>query len=775
MKTIFTRLRVLGLCLWMASQTHLLTALPTTDPICHTNVLLKQSEGAGGDCPEEPILVINPAGLNGPFGQDLLITIQPGNYRIRLNKDENGFTMPIQPGKYTVTTSAIGISNCEATVQEIEIVHLPTLYDIQFTQYDFGCEEQASYKVGISPAFDRETFGIPMTITLLSSGQIFEVTANSNAFLLSLPAGQYQLISASPSDPNCQRVQHVEVRGSNGTDDQAPIFTSTFCDTYYCSTTPACFSEIHYLVEAIDNCGPVTITNSFNNQSGSSFADVFPLGTHEIVFTATDAAGNQSNCTVNFSLSYEGEANAFCVADAIVTVGAESKRYLTIDELAITNPSGAFCEEVYTIDPPYVSCEDVGIQTVKVFQKGNDTPLCETNITVEPQFEFVLNCSESTHSANENRNGECGAEVKVEIEVEHAGCPQNITIRNDYNTAEGSHFTEFFPVGRHEVTFYLEQNAALVTTCTKTIVVQEDPTGLACFQACLPEAGRVGSSSVFNAAQESWELGSQENALLAQADDITFISIPMTGDGSIVAEINQMSPTARAGVMMRESCDPGSRFIAALLKPFSRNAYQRHRSEAYAPSQQLQKRLTGGYPKWVKLKRQGNRFYSYASRNGYSWKLLFKTTLLMEEQMQWGLMVESSTVNTHALASFENIRIYREATDRMVNRSPYSGSTSVETQQHQLKSSPQTETEFTVFPNPTQGHVSINLPDWKEYAGTLEVLDMNGRSVWKRKVEWRDGRIKQFDWHMLQAGTYLVVLQRKGQIPSMQRVVIQPR
>lgn len=758
----------------MASQAYLLAALPTTSPICSTSVLLKQSEGSGGNCPEEPILVVNPADLNSPFGQDLLLTIHPGNYRIRLDKDENGFTMPIQPGKYTITTSAIGASSCEASVEELEIFQIPTRYDIQFTQYGFGCEAQDSYKVGISPAFGRETFGLPMKITLLPDGQVFEVTANSNAFLLSLPAGQYRLISESPNDPNCRRVQHVEVLGSDGNDNQPPVFTSTFCDSYYCTTTPACFAEIHYLVEAYDNCGPVTITNSLNDQVGSSFADLFPLGTHELIFTATDGAGNQSDCKINFSLSYEGQANAFCVANAIVSVGAESKRYLTIDEIAITIPSEEFCDEIFAIDPPYLSCDDIGTKTVKVFQKGYDIPLCETNITVEPRLEFALHCSESTHSANENRNGECGTEIEVAIEIENIGCSQDFTITNDRNEVEGLHFTEFFPVGRHEVTFYLEHNDDLVTTCTRTINVLEDPTGLACLQACLPEIDREGSTYAYNTAQESWKLGSQENALLAQEDDITFVSFPMTGDGSIVAKVGQMSSTARAGVMMRETCDPGSRFIAALLKPFSRNAYQRHRVEAYATSLQLQKRLTGGYPKWVKLKRQGNNFYSYASRNGYSWKLLFKTTIAMDEQMQWGLMVESSSASTYATATFENIRFDGEDIVHITDRSTNSGTSSVKAARLQLENTPQTRTELNIFPNPTQGQVSINLPAWEKESGTLEVLDMSGRLVWKINLESIDGQLKRFDWQMIQPGIYVVVLKREGQIPSSKRIVIQP-
>lgn len=757
----------------MLNYVHHLIATPSYFTDCNTNVLIKQSEGSGSPCPEEPILVVNPADLTPSFGQDLLLEINPGNHRIRLDKDANGFTMPIEPGKYTFTTSVLGSLYCPASVQELEIIQIPTLYDIQFTQYEFGCEAQATYKVGIAPASGRETFGLPMKITLLPGGQIFEVPESSNAFLLSLPAGQYQLICESPTDPNCKRVQQVEVRGGEEADDQAPIFTSTFCDSYNCTTTPACFSEIHFLVEATDNCGPITITNNYNEQEGKSFAYLFLLGDHELVFTATDLAGNESHCKVNFSLSFEGTANALCVANTTVSVGQEDRRYLSLDEIAITYPDGEFCEDVFEIEPPYVSCEDVGTKLVKVFQKGNPSPLCETTIEVEPTYGIALSCRENYYTADENRNGACGTEVIVELELESNGCEQDFEIRNDYNSAIGMSFTDFFPIGSHEITFYIEKNGALITTCTNTIIVEEDPTGLACLQVCLPGTTLDGSTYEFNAANESWKLGTKENAFLSQEDDITFLSYPMTGDGSLVAKVTQMSSKARAGVMMRESCDPGSRFIAALVKPFSRNAYQRHRSEAFATSQQLQKRITGGYPKWIKLKRKGNDFYSYASTNGFRWKLLYKTTLPMGEQMQWGLMVESAVQNIHATATFEHIRITGEHQDQMVNQRPDFMHEFLSEQQ--LESTAQQESALAIFPNPIQGPANIILPDWNGQNGTLEVLDMNAKVIWRTKIGSIDGQSRRFDWGAFGPGIYVIALKGEGQLISTQKIIVQPK
>lgn len=774
MKTFRTLLRLLSLCLVVLNLNLPLAASSDPFTICPTQILIKQGEGSGSGCPEQAVVIIHPQDLNNTFGRDLLLSVQPGNRRIMLAAHESRYIFPIHPGIYTFTTTVIGTASCQAHAQDFEFFPVNTKYDIQFEQYHFACAPQPDYKVGIIPAGGEDTFGIPMKIRILPLGRIFDVEANSGAFLLTLPAGQYQLISESTTDPNCRKIQQIEVQGANSEDTQPPIFISPVCGTTTSRTIPNCLDEIHYLIEAQDDCGTATITNNYNDELGGNFGDIFPPGTHELVFTARDEAGNQSDCKINFSLTYNGPVNALCVANASVIVN-EGLQPIPLHEVAIINPSGEYCDEIFEITPPYVTCEDIGIKEIKVYQKGNSTPLCETSITVEPGFDFSVSCQEKTASANENQNGECGAEVIVELELETIGCWPSVRIRNDHNDLEGLSFTDFFPIGRHEVTFFLEQNGSLLATCTNTITVTEDPTGLSCFDLCVPSVITEGTTYTFNTQSESWKLGTKENAYLVQEDDFTIISTPMVGDGIIVAKVSQMSPKARAGVMMRESCDPGSKFIATFIKPYSRNAYQRHRTNENASSQQIHKRMIGGYPKWVKLKREGDTFYSYASKNGYSWKLLFKTTLRMDQHLQWGLMIESSTRNIYADATFNNIQLIRATPNALENQRGFHPNTAVEN--HIIDSHEKQDAEdlqLSIYPNPSTGQVNIRLPLSANKAGTLEIIDMMGKLLVRKSIKELNGQSNTYNWQTLNPGVYLISLKLNGQTTITKHLVIHP-
>jgi len=774
MKIFHTLLHLLSLCSLVLNLPHSLTASSKQFTTCPTQILIKQSEGSGSDCPEQPIAVIHPKDMNGTFGQDLLLIVQPGNRRIILPAHENGYTFPIDPGIYTFTTIVIGTAYCEATSQDFEFFPFSTKYDIQLEQYHFACEPQPDYKVGIIPAGGEETFGIPMKIRILPLGHFFEVEANSEAFLLALPAGQYQLISESITDADCRKIQQIEIQGANGVDTQPPIFLSPVCGTSTSQTIPNCLDEIHYIIEAQDDCGSVTITNNYNDELGGNFGNIFTPGIHELVFTARDEAGNQSDCKINFSLTYNGPVNALCVANASIIVDG-GLQPIPLHEIAITNPSGEYCDEIFEIDPPFVTCEDIGTKEIMVYQKGNAIPLCETSITVEPSFDYSVNCRENTTSANEHRNGECGAEVTVELELEATGCWQGVRIWNDHNDVEGLSFNSFFPIGKHEVTFFLEQNGSLLATCTNTITVTEGPTGFSCFNLCIPGTTTEGTINKFNAQTESWKLGTQENAYFAQEDDFTFISSSMNGDGSIIAKVAQMSSKARAGIMMRESCDPGSKFISVLIKPYSRNAYQRHRTDEYVASQQIHKRISGGYPKWVKLKREGNTFYSYASKNGYTWKLLFKTTLHMDQHLQWGLLVESATQNIPATANFNNIQLISTTPNALEGQSFLHLNAALENHppDTQKKQGPE-DLQLSIYPNPSTGLVNIRLPRSTDEAGILEVIDMVGKLVTRKSIKELNGLSNTYNWQALTPGVYLVSLRLSGQKTITKRLVIHP-
>jgi subtilisin-like proprotein convertase family protein len=105
-----------------------------------------------------------------------------------------------------------------------------------------------------------------------------------------------------------QRVQLtvVDVHGNVDTctvlltlqDTLAPTFLDCPQPDIMVNTLPGmCAAFVNFTrPQAVDNCGvPVTITQT--DDSGLSSGDMFPVGTTILTFTATDAAGNETECT----------------------------------------------------------------------------------------------------------------------------------------------------------------------------------------------------------------------------------------------------------------------------------------------------------------------------------------------------------------------------------------------------------------------------------------------------------------------------------------------
>jgi ABC-type transport system involved in multi-copper enzyme maturation permease subunit len=99
------------------------------------------------------------------------------------------------------------------------------------------------------------------------------------------------------------------------------------------------------------------------------------------------------------------------------------------------------------------------------------------------------------------------------------------------------------------------------------------------------------------------------------ADYFTFVHRPMTGDGSIVAQVSSQKDShewAKAGVIIKNSVDSGTNYAAVMVTP-------RHgvRLEANYNTQYTGSPNAG--PRWVKLTRTGTSVTGFESADGVNW------------------------------------------------------------------------------------------------------------------------------------------------------------
>jgi len=143
------------------------------------------------------------------------------------------------------------------------------------------------------------------------------------------------------------------------------------------------------------------------------------------------------------------------------------------------------------------------------------------------------------------------------------------------------------------------------------------------------------------------------------ADAFHYIYQPLNGNGTIVARVvtqYNSDPSAKAGVMIRETLTAGSKYAAVVITPSNQIVFQRrtatngNTANTTATSTQLI------VPYWLKLTRTGNSLASYYSNDGVTWTSGGTTSFTMGSSVFIGLAVTShSAFNSTATIDQVNL------------------------------------------------------------------------------------------------------------------------
>jgi hypothetical protein len=142
-----------------------------------------------------------------------------------------------------------------------------------------------------------------------------------------------------------------------------------------------------------------------------------------------------------------------------------------------------------------------------------------------------------------------------------------------------------------------------------------------------------------------------------QADEFHFAYKTLSGVGSIVAKVVSVDPTnnwAKAGVMIRETLEPGSKHSMMVVTPAQGVSFQR-RVETDSDSTNTDE--TGlAAPYWVKIERDiAGNFTGYHSADGTTWTLLGTENIQMGSNAYIGLAVTSHDAALTCQAVFTNV------------------------------------------------------------------------------------------------------------------------
>jgi len=142
-------------------------------------------------------------------------------------------------------------------------------------------------------------------------------------------------------------------------------------------------------------------------------------------------------------------------------------------------------------------------------------------------------------------------------------------------------------------------------------------------------------------------------------DSLRFLYQSLSGDGEIRARLNSVqntSASAQAGVIIRETLAPGSRYASVGLSPDGTIRTGNRSSTSGAASSVAAG--TGTLPNvWARLVRSGNTFSSFSSSDGATWVPLSSISISMATNIYFGFAVISGQTNVLNTSSFSSTTV----------------------------------------------------------------------------------------------------------------------
>jgi hypothetical protein len=160
--------------------------------------------------------------------------------------------------------------------------------------------------------------------------------------------------------------------------------------------------------------------------------------------------------------------------------------------------------------------------------------------------------------------------------------------------------------------------------------------------------GPVGTYTITGSGADIW----------GNSDQFHFAYKMLTGAGSIIARVESVQETntwAKAGVMIRETLDPGSVHAMMVVTPAQGVSFQRRTETDSASDHDTTGEITAPY--WVKMERDlAGNFTAYSSTNGSSWQMQgMPENVQMSANVYIGLAVTAHNASATCEAVFTNV------------------------------------------------------------------------------------------------------------------------
>lgn len=206
--------------------------------------------------------------------------------------------------------------------------------------------------------------------------------------------------------------------------------------------------------------------------------------------------------------------------------------------------------------------------------------------------------------------------------------------------------------------------ALLITGCTATgYDVQltgtgdDDPIAGALSGWASADIGPVPIAGTTAIVDKGLVVRASGNDLCEAADAYRFVYHPVrTADFRLTAHITELqmaSATSEVGIMVRESLEPGARYVAAFKMQFVR---VKHSSRSAVGGLKACSDQNAGIPLWLQVTKRGDRFTTAFSMDAKSWTMLGEQSVHLDRVLA-GIVVTSGTDSALTSATVDSVKI----------------------------------------------------------------------------------------------------------------------
>ena len=508
-----------------------------------------------------------------------------------------------------------------------------------------------------------------------------------------------------------------------------------------------------------DACG------GLNYDTDITSFDCSNVGTNPVILSVTDANGNSSNCTASVTIQDNGTPTTDCQN---ITIQLDASGNASITEDAVNGNSSDACGGLnYDTDITNFDCSNAGANTVvlTVMDANGNSSTCTAIVTVEDQIIPSPICVNKTVEIQPD-----GTYDLLEADVfdainsyDNCGIVQVDFPSTTFTCDEaGIGFT--IPVTAKDASnnssscnayIYVEVGSSLSSTWSTTDVGQSGPGNDYSFDPC---------SSTTSPENGAYTLaGGGNNAISSTTDNIAFASQTLCGNGSITAKVESVGANGYGGLMIRETTDAGAKQVSIFS---NLSNILRHEARYTVNGLKQVNSFFKPTPYWLKLERQGDWIFAYYSSTGSNFQYVHGVYVPMQQCVEIGLASFTFLPTGQTTAVFSNVNISGNVSLTGETPTAFAGNVP-QPKGHNIQKS----NRLSLSPNPVTAHFTLQLEAPLQQSTIVTVVNLYGQAIAQQRLA--EGQIHQewdsTDWP---AGTYVLKVQRNGQLPIIKQFVV---